>query len=450
MMKKSLSAAIMLAAATFGYAQVGINTSTPSSTLDITAKNSTGTSKNVDGLLVPRVDRERAQSMSSIPTSTLIYVNSINKGTQTGNAVNVDAVGYYYFDGNVWVKLNAGSGSGASVNIYNSDGTLTANRTVTQGDKTLTFNGTVTNAFSVDDNTFSVDAANDRVGVGTNAPQHKFHVVANTSNLNRFSLIDAPSSTNGHPILALRNTSPSATGNFSLLGFTNSGPTSGGANWGIGSVLREDRKEDFFFGNSLGAGYLERMRISAEGKIGIGTTAPTNTLHVKAATDPLKLEGIQKGSGTTLVIDENGVVKKENVVTSKMVLVVKRNTDFNGAAGAANAVPWDGEVYDPENAFTPSASATTYTVTKAGLHQIYLNITAKGDSSFAQGDPWFARIWKNGAVIAASDATKAFGASTVVVAVDTFAAGDQIAVDFGNKPNGVVKDLTKLSIFRFE
>lgn len=175
-MKKSLSAAIMLAAATFGYAQVGINTSTPASTLDITAKNSTGTSKNVDGLLVPRVDRERAQSMSSIPTSTLIYVNSINKGTQTGNAVNVDAVGYYYFDGNVWVKLNAGSGSGSSVNIYNSDGTLTGNRTVTQGDKTLTFNATATNAFSVDGKTFSVDAANDRVGIGTDAPTNTLDV----------------------------------------------------------------------------------------------------------------------------------------------------------------------------------------------------------------------------------------------------------------------------------
>ncbi|MFP3631802.1 hypothetical protein SB776_34935, partial [Burkholderia sp. SIMBA_045] len=80
-------------------AQVGVNTTTPASTMDITAKNATGTTPNVDGLLVPRVDRQRAQSMASVPTSTLIFVNSIATGTQTGTAVNIDAVGHYSFNG---------------------------------------------------------------------------------------------------------------------------------------------------------------------------------------------------------------------------------------------------------------------------------------------------------------------------------------------------------------
>lgn len=154
----------------FFCAQVGINNNVPASTLDITAKNATGTSTNVEGLLVPRVDRQKAQSMASVPVSTLIYVNSIATGTQTGTAVNVDAAGYYYFNGTVWIKLNP------SVNIYNSDGTLTGNRTVTQNANTLAFTGTATNAFSVDGTTLSVDAANDRVGVGTTTPQKTHHV----------------------------------------------------------------------------------------------------------------------------------------------------------------------------------------------------------------------------------------------------------------------------------
>lgn len=57
--------------------QVGINTSSPTSTLDVMAKNTTGTATTVDGLLIPRVDRQRAQSMNAIPISTLIYINSI-------------------------------------------------------------------------------------------------------------------------------------------------------------------------------------------------------------------------------------------------------------------------------------------------------------------------------------------------------------------------------------
>ncbi|CEJ71021.1 hypothetical protein BN1195_03360 [Chryseobacterium oranimense G311] len=127
----------------FHHAQVGINTTTPAATLDITAKNTTGTATNVDGLLIPRVDRQRAQSMASIPTSTIIYVNSIATGAQTGTAANINAVGYYSFDGSVWVKINTGN----DVNIYNSDGTLTANRTVEMGTNFLRFQNTASGPF---------------------------------------------------------------------------------------------------------------------------------------------------------------------------------------------------------------------------------------------------------------------------------------------------------------
>lgn len=90
-------------------AQVGVNTNSPASTVDLTAKNSTGTTSNVDGFLMPRVDRQRAQSMTSIPISTLIYVNSIATGTAAGIAVNITTTGYYYFDGTAWAKLNVGA-----------------------------------------------------------------------------------------------------------------------------------------------------------------------------------------------------------------------------------------------------------------------------------------------------------------------------------------------------
>ena len=168
---KNLLFTFVILAPIWSMAQVGVNTTVPATTLDVTAKNSTGTSTAADGLLIPRVDRQRAQSMTGVPVSTLIYVNSIATGTAAGTAINIDIVGYYYYDGTVWTKLNI------PVNIYNADGILTENRTVTQGANTLTFTGIQTNAFSVDGNTFSVDAANDRVGVGTTAPLNKMVVV---------------------------------------------------------------------------------------------------------------------------------------------------------------------------------------------------------------------------------------------------------------------------------
>ena len=289
MMKKSLSAAIMLAAATFGYAQVGINTSNPTSTLDIIAKNSTGTSKNVDGLLVPRVDRERAQSMSSIPTSTLIYINSIDKGTQTGYTVNVDAVGYYYFDGNVWVKLNAVSGSGASVNIYNSNGTLTGNRTVTQGDKTLTFTGTATNAFSVDDKTFSVDAGNDRVGIGTISPEAKLQVEGTETLLS-----------NGVEKWGLDPEKDQ----FSIVDRTN-------------HIRRIIAKENgnVYLGGDLGTVGANATVSVVGGNVGVGTNngAPTNTLDVDGTARVRTMNSAPKNTLINAVYsDANGVLVKAN------------------------------------------------------------------------------------------------------------------------------------------
>jgi len=86
--------------------KVGIGSLTPASTFDISAKAGTGAVTDVDGILIPRLDRQRAQSMLSVPVSTMVYVNNVATGTQTGSTINMDIVGYYYFNGTVWVKIN--------------------------------------------------------------------------------------------------------------------------------------------------------------------------------------------------------------------------------------------------------------------------------------------------------------------------------------------------------
>ncbi|WP_449400176.1 hypothetical protein [Chryseobacterium wanjuense] len=89
------------------HAQLGINTANPTSTLDITAKNPTGAIASVDGLVIPRVDRLRAQTMTaaSITPSTLVYISDISTGTASGTTVDVTAIGFYYFNGTKWVAL---------------------------------------------------------------------------------------------------------------------------------------------------------------------------------------------------------------------------------------------------------------------------------------------------------------------------------------------------------
>jgi len=149
-------------------AQVGINTFTPKATLDIKAKVSSGTDTTPEGLLIPRIDRLRAQSMLNVDPSTLVFIDNVSTGTLAGNAVNIDSTGYYYFDGSVWQKQDS--------SIYSTDGTLTGNRTVEQNANTLAFTGTAKNAFSIDGSTLSVDAANNRIGIGTISPQQTLDI----------------------------------------------------------------------------------------------------------------------------------------------------------------------------------------------------------------------------------------------------------------------------------
>lgn len=57
------------------FDKVGINTPNPAATLEVIAKNPTGVSTGVNGILIPRVDRARAQNMAAIPTSTMILLS---------------------------------------------------------------------------------------------------------------------------------------------------------------------------------------------------------------------------------------------------------------------------------------------------------------------------------------------------------------------------------------
>jgi hypothetical protein len=266
-------------------AQIGVNSPDPKATLDITAKSSTGTSRAIDGLLIPRVDRQRAQNMTNIPVSTLIYVNDITTGTQSDIAVAIDYPGYYYFDGTLWIKLNPNiSGIDQDNNIYNTDGTLDTNRLVEQNDKTLAFTGTAVNAFSVDGSTLSVDAANNRVGIGTLAPNSLFQVVGGEAR------IGGPSSQTGtlaDPILRIHsNANKEGAGgalwfneNNTDYGYYLKHNTSGGTTNG---------KDGLSIGTKGNVPYNPAkpgIFISDYQKIGFGTSTPQQVFHIDAARD---------------------------------------------------------------------------------------------------------------------------------------------------------------------
>ncbi|MFD2907167.1 hypothetical protein ACFSX9_00320 [Flavobacterium ardleyense] len=149
-------------------AQVGINTTSPASSLDILAANATGSSINVEGLLIPRVDRLRAQSMLAVPNSTILYVDNITTGALSGQASNISSVGYYYYNAtsSKWVKLVAGD--------------LTSDAFVDNPTSTRVELGTKSTGATRDANTAFVIKDNGNVGIKTDTPSQTLHVVGNT------------------------------------------------------------------------------------------------------------------------------------------------------------------------------------------------------------------------------------------------------------------------------
>lgn len=97
----------LLVFAVNAFGQVGVGTETPAATLDVKGKE-TSTSA-IDGLIAPRISLANLNAKSTIytaaQTGTILYVNDLTSATGLGKTANIDTVGYYYFDGNLWNKF---------------------------------------------------------------------------------------------------------------------------------------------------------------------------------------------------------------------------------------------------------------------------------------------------------------------------------------------------------
>lgn len=166
-MKKNLYTFALFTVSISAFGQVGIGVTAPhsSSMLDITS--------TTKGFLMPRMSTTERTGIATPASGLEVYDTTTNT--------------IWYYNGTVWVNTAV-----SSVNLYNSDGTLGANRTVTMGDKTLSFvsaAATGTSHFVIDNSTLNVDAVNHRIGIGVSNPVSKLEVNGASTNTTAFNAV---------------------------------------------------------------------------------------------------------------------------------------------------------------------------------------------------------------------------------------------------------------------
>ena len=289
------------------------------------------------GLLLPRV--ALSATSSATPLSAHVAGMVVYNTATAGTAPNEVMPGYYYNDGAKWVRV--ADAAATPVNIYNANGTLTGNRTVTQGGNALNFAGTGVTTFN-----------SGNVGIGTLLPTAKLQVVdgdvridndqryvvsgsgslqaagSNTSILALNSTTGLAFETNSSERMIINNTgnvgigTPTPTqlldvhGNITNRGLyminsidgnyaghitsTNEAITQNGiqihAARGAGKIV---------FSTNEGGAVTERMRITQAGNVGIGTSTPVGKFQVVST------------SGNFFSIDESGA----NVITPTNVQI---------------------------------------------------------------------------------------------------------------------------------
>jgi hypothetical protein len=271
-----LSIAFTFAVTTFQAQNVGINaTGSPpnaSAGLDIDFPNK--------GLLIPRVALTSATDVATIPspaTSLLVYNNGSGGLTPAG---------YYYWDGSKWVRLLVtGTPSDAWLTTGNSGTSPSSN-----------FIGTIDNTSLVfrTNNTEQMRLHNTgQLSIGDNTPGGKLDVHQTSSNdVARFTTYG-----NVNSILLRRTqgtkTSPSPTsgagtvlGRFDAQGYDGSGFTTAAriemsTDATGGSSTDMPGRITFWTTPDNSGTPIERMRITNNGNVGIGTNAPSAHLEVR-------------------------------------------------------------------------------------------------------------------------------------------------------------------------
>jgi len=312
--------------------------------------------------IIPGSDDANAFEVSNAAGTAILTINSSTPSVLvSGSGVKLyfsDAGGEYISGDGTDLTITSGADiilAGTAVNI-------TADTIdLSDATKDVTLNAAV-DALNFDSNTLSIDASNNRVGIGTAAPAVPFHAVG---------------SINGN-LVRLQNNNASY---YSTIEFYNSSTAQKGV-IGIGNPSASSPYTDHMYLYTpastdilFSAGASERMRITSAGNVGIGTNDPAGLLELKSKTSVacelyLNTTDTSTGSGVASILfgdttDARGRIDYSNGADAMV---------FHTSESEAMRIDSSGNV-QVEGQFTIQE------VSGAGMVSAYKNVAVTGGSA---------------------------------------------------------------------
>lgn len=374
-MKKKITIPLILLSG-LAYSQVGINTESPKTIMDIRAKrNSSGAitdNSQTYGLQAPRLTRAELTDNTAIygtdQNGAIIYITDISGGNATIGTQReyITSIGYYYFDAitNRWQKF----GNATSGNVYT-------------GSNSVILNG----------NSFERAALTGDVTANQNS--------------NATSVVKIQ----GTPVSTIAPTSGQ------VLKYN-------GTNW----TPSTDTNTTYTASNGL---------TMKSNNTKLGGTLNEATIITTSASNTLSIKGLQNGDVTDdklIVADNSGVIKTASLSSSFIPytsLVAFKTTSTSTQAGASSTlVTYNSR---PRISGLTYNAAGTFTVNKAGYYQIIVNVSYDVSMNSPTSGSMLTYIQKNNGTIGSSLAYYENGTQIVYQSASTIAylnVGDVIGV----------------------
>lgn len=135
-MKKLFIALTFLCYLKVSAQNVGINTSSPSATLQVVGQP--GTTTIADGIVIPTITgnqlKNKDGAYGASQTGAIVYVTAAATSPFTGKTENITSAGFYYYDGSVWQKAAVTSAIDTTNDAFVNDVTNTMVKLKTRAD----------------------------------------------------------------------------------------------------------------------------------------------------------------------------------------------------------------------------------------------------------------------------------------------------------------------------